>query len=132
MIHQFHRRFFVLGTKVTEAMTDSRSRFLDKPLHVQTYHTECKQVCDDLPSHDDVPVCMMFSRYKRGYQYFVNLCHARRTICKENLCEYLNIIILCIFRQLDIIIWLYLHICSNIRFFQVLILKSVQNLFGRP
>ncbi|CAH0722916.1 unnamed protein product, partial [Brenthis ino] len=48
----------------------------------------CANVCQDLPDDDYQPVCMMFSRYKRGYQFFVNLCHARRAICKNNLSEF--------------------------------------------
>ncbi|KPJ17789.1 hypothetical protein RR48_06595 [Papilio machaon] len=46
---------------------------------------DCDSVCEDLPAVDKEPVCMMFSRYKRGYQFFINECHARRSICKENL-----------------------------------------------
>ncbi|XP_052753670.1 uncharacterized protein LOC116413674 [Galleria mellonella] len=49
------------------------------------YQDACDDVCRDLPIDDTEPVCMMISRYKRGYQFFVNQCHARRTICKENL-----------------------------------------------
>ncbi|OWR54380.1 hypothetical protein KGM_208680 [Danaus plexippus plexippus] len=45
----------------------------------------CDSVCRDLPQDDNEPVCLMMSRYKRGYEFFVNLCHARRTICRENL-----------------------------------------------
>ncbi|CAH0698771.1 unnamed protein product [Spodoptera exigua] len=44
----------------------------------------CNNVCQDLPELDLEPVCMMFSRYKKGFQFFVNMCHARRAICKEN------------------------------------------------
>ncbi|KAJ0181403.1 hypothetical protein K1T71_003488 [Dendrolimus kikuchii] len=47
--------------------------------------TSCDNICEDLPERDPDPVCMMFSRYKKGYQYFVNECHARRAVCKENL-----------------------------------------------
>ncbi|KAJ8735031.1 hypothetical protein PYW08_014281 [Mythimna loreyi] len=46
---------------------------------------ECNFVCEDLPETDLEPVCMMFSRYKKGFQFFVNMCHARRAVCKENL-----------------------------------------------
>ncbi|KAJ8733783.1 hypothetical protein PYW07_014334 [Mythimna separata] len=46
---------------------------------------DCNNVCKDLPENDLEPVCMMFSRYKKGFQFFVNMCHARRAVCKENL-----------------------------------------------
>ncbi|XP_022829485.1 uncharacterized protein LOC111358533 [Spodoptera litura] len=44
----------------------------------------CANVCQDLPKLDLEPVCMMFSRYKKGFQFFVNMCHARRAVCKES------------------------------------------------
>ncbi|CAH2068989.1 unnamed protein product, partial [Iphiclides podalirius] len=47
--------------------------------------TGCDNVCEDLPLMDFEPVCMMFSRYKKGYQFFVNQCHARRAICMEKI-----------------------------------------------
>lgn len=50
----------------------------------------CMTVCQDLPENDIEPVCMMFSRYKRGYQFFVNMCHARRVICRDKLGKLLS------------------------------------------
>ncbi|KAI8430290.1 hypothetical protein MSG28_000604, partial [Choristoneura fumiferana] len=49
------------------------------------FEEACDLVCMDLPANDMQPVCMMFSRYKKGYLFFVNQCHARRSICRENL-----------------------------------------------
>ncbi|VVC86468.1 unnamed protein product [Leptidea sinapis] len=46
---------------------------------------QCSRVCLDLPTDDKEPVCMIYSRYKTDYLFFVNLCHARRLICRENI-----------------------------------------------
>ncbi|CAG4920996.1 unnamed protein product [Colias eurytheme] len=51
---------------------------------------QCDNLCRDLPSNDKEPVCMIYSRYKKGYQFFVNLCHARRAICRDNLGKVYN------------------------------------------
>ncbi|XP_063835475.1 uncharacterized protein LOC135084634 [Ostrinia nubilalis] len=53
--------------------------------HKHRFEDSCDNVCTDIPKEDLQPICMMFSRYKKGYQFFVNQCHARRAICKENL-----------------------------------------------
>ncbi|RVE52035.1 hypothetical protein evm_003313 [Chilo suppressalis] len=65
----------------------SVSHIAPVPLGWQKFNYDdlCDDVCVDLPPDDKQPVCMMFSRYKKSYQYFVNQCHARRTICKENI-----------------------------------------------
>ncbi|XP_048004437.1 uncharacterized protein LOC125240550 isoform X2 [Leguminivora glycinivorella] len=44
----------------------------------------CDSVCRDLPPGDTQPVCMMASRYKKGYLYFANHCQARLAMCIEN------------------------------------------------
>ncbi|XP_045507497.1 uncharacterized protein LOC123703506 [Colias croceus] len=58
-------------------------------MRLRAHHTtpsgQCDNLCRDLPSNDKEPVCMIYSRYKKGYQFFVNLCHARRAICRDNL-----------------------------------------------
>ncbi|KAI8430278.1 hypothetical protein MSG28_000602 [Choristoneura fumiferana] len=60
-------------------------RFLGNIQLQPRFEEACDLVCMDLPANDMQPVCMMFSRYKKGYLFFVNQCHARRSICRENL-----------------------------------------------
>ncbi|KAJ2943951.1 hypothetical protein O0L34_g8274 [Tuta absoluta] len=65
-------------------VTNNKNKFKNS-LSQLRFDSSCDGVCVDLPKNDDEPVCMMFSRYKKYYQFFINECHARRAICKENL-----------------------------------------------
>nr|XP_053601824.1 uncharacterized protein LOC128670289 isoform X2 [Plodia interpunctella] len=66
----------ITSTQSKESMEEFTTTKTDDP---------CGHVCMDLATDDVEPVCMMYSRYKRGYHWFMNHCHARRTICLENL-----------------------------------------------
>ncbi|KAG7304214.1 hypothetical protein JYU34_011152 [Plutella xylostella] len=56
-----------------------------QPAHLPRYDASCRGVCADLPPGDAAPVCMMLSRFKNAYHMFVNLCHARRTMCFDHI-----------------------------------------------
>ncbi|PZC87323.1 hypothetical protein B5X24_HaOG201559 [Helicoverpa armigera] len=66
-------------------MASPALRISDLLKGIKIENEACMNVCEDLPDNDLEPVCMMFSRYKKGFQFYVNMCHARRAICKENL-----------------------------------------------
>ncbi|KAI8430287.1 hypothetical protein MSG28_000604, partial [Choristoneura fumiferana] len=76
---------FRANEKGSDYYGDTIQRFLGNIQLQPRFEEACDLVCMDLPANDMQPVCMMFSRYKKGYLFFVNQCHARRSICRENL-----------------------------------------------